>query len=490
MLKNYTIEDIHKLLINKEISCVKLVQDYFVNINKVDKDINAYLSLFPGCAVKQAEKIDKKIKENTTIPLLAGVPTAIKDNILIQDSDNDKINSNWFLKCTAGSKILEDYKPPYDATVIKKLKMHQAIFMGKTNLDEFALGSSTENSAFFVTRNPHNLSCVPGGSSGGSAAAVASNQCVYALGTDTGGSVRQPASFCGIIGFKPTYGTISRYGIIAFACSLEQIGIFTKTVRDCQLVFNAIKGQDKMDSTTINLKKIDKPTIKKPSKLRIGIPKEYFETGIDIEVKEKIKKTITSLQQTGIKTEEISLPYTKYALATYYIIAPAELSSNLARYDGIKYGHSINKQEFKNFDLQESYHYVRKNNFGPEVKRRIILGTYVLSAGYYKAYYITAQKIRTLIQKNLQESFKKFDLILTPTTPTPAFKIGEKSHDPLSMYLSDIYTVTANITGLPAMSIPCGNNKDNLPIGIQIMADYFQEEKIFFLGKIIEQLQK
>ena len=478
MLKDYTIVELHNLLKEKKISCTEVVKNYLAKINDIDKDINAYLTLFSKFALSQAKIVDQKIKKKEKISLLSGIPLAVKDNILIQNH-----------KCTAGSKMLEDYRAPYDASVIKKLKKSQAIFLGKTNLDEFALGSSTENSAFFSTKNPYNLKYVPGGSSGGSAAAVASNQCVYALGSDTGGSVRQPASFCGIVGLKPTYGSVSRYGLFAAACSFDQIGIFTKTVEDCKIVFDIIKGQDRMDSTSIEISKIQNQKFKIQD-LVIGVPKEYFGKGINNEVKEAVKKTIKAIEKLGAQIEIINMPHTQYALATYYIIMPAEVSSNLARYDGIRYGKNINNQKLKNFNLQESYSYLRKSNFGPEVKRRIILGTYVLSAGYYKAYYLKAQKARMLIQKNIQDIFKKIDLILTPTTPTPAFKINEKIHDPLTMYLSDAYTVTANITGVPAISIPCGKSKNKLPIGIQIMADYFQEEKIFFLGKIIKKIDK
>ena len=388
-------------------------------------------------------------------------------------------------------KILENYIAPYDATVIKKIKKSGAVIIGKTNLDEFAMGSSTENSAFGPTKNPRDLDYVPGGSSGGSAAAVSDDQCIYALGSDTGGSIRQPASFCGVVGLKPTYGTVSRSGLIAFASSLDQIGPLTKTVEDSQIVFNAISGKDRMDSTTSDW---EQKTKNKTEKLKIGIPKEYFIEGIDPEVERAIKKAISQYEKMGFKITEVSLPHAEYALPVYYIIMPAEASSNLARYDGIKYGLS---EEGK--DLLEGYLKTRKEGFGDEVKRRIMLGTYVLSAGYYDAYYLKAQKVRTLIKNDFIKAFEKVDILITPTAPTPAFKIGQKIDDPVSMYLSDIYTISVNLAGLPAMSIPCsprcsssevGGEVNKLPIGLQIIGRHFGETDIFKAARDYESFVK
>jgi len=404
---------------------------------------------------------------------LAGIPMAVKDNMLVED-----------VRCTAGSKILENYIAPYDATVIKKLKVKGVVILGKTNMDEFAMGSSTENSAFFPTKNPHDLNRVPGGSSGGSAAAVAANLCAFALGSDTGGSIRQPASFCGIVGLKPTYGAVSRYGLIAFASSLDQIGPMTKTVEDCQIVFDIIKGKDELDSTSVesNLKS----EILNLKSLKIGIPKEYFVKGIDPGVEKVIKEAIKKYEEIkyeeiGAKIEEISLPHTEYALPCYYIIAPSEASANLARYDGIKYGYSTKKAK----DLMEVYLKSKEEGFGAEVRRRVMLGSYVLSAGYYEAYYLRAQKVRTLIRDDFNKAFQKVDVIFTPVSPTPAFKFGEKIDDPLKMYLSDIFTAPINLAGLPAISIP-GGRVGNLPIGFQIIGKPFEEEKIFEVAKIYE----
>ena len=477
-LTDLTIKDVHEKLLKREFSALELCRAYLEKIEKEDIKINAFLTVTENLAIAQAKRIDEMLQINREVPLLAGIPMAVKDNMLVED-----------VKCTAGSKILENYIAPYDATVIKKLKVKGVVILGKTNMDEFAMGSSTENSAFSPTKNPYDTERVPGGSSGGSAAAVAANLSVFALGSDTGGSIRQPASFCGIVGLKPTYGRVSRYGLIAFASSLDQIGPLTKTVEDAKIVFEAISGKDPLDSTSVESKISNfKFQI---SNLRIGVPKEYFVKGIDPEVENIIKNAIKKYEEIGAKIEEISLPHTEYALPCYYIIAPSEASANLARYDGIKYGMSkVKSQKSKVKSLLDVYLKSREEGFGAEVRRRIMLGTYVLSAGYYEAYYLRAQKVRTLIRKDFEEAFKKVDAIFTPVTPTPAFKIGEKIDDPLKMYLSDIFTAPINLAGLPAISIPVGkvaphqNGGGGLPVGLQIIGKHFEEEKIFEVAKI------
>jgi len=480
-LENLTISKTHRGLVKKEFSALEICQAYLEKIESEDKKINAFLTITKDLALSQAKKVDDMISTGRKIPLISAVPCAIKDIILVED-----------VKCTAGSKILENYIAPYDATVIKKLKGENCVILGKTNLDEFAMGSSTENSAFFPTKNPHNLARVPGGSSGGSAAAVAADECIFALGSDTGGSIRQPASFCGMVGLKPTYGAVSRFGLIAFASSLDQIGPITKTVEDAKIVFDVIKGKDEMDSTSV-----ESPEIKnwelKIKNLVIGVPKEYFTMptgrqvkGIDPEVEKVIKQAIKKYEEMGAKVEEISLPHTEYALPCYYIIAPSEASANLARYDGIKYGHSETRNpESEIRNLLDVYLKSREEGFGPEVRRRIILGTYVLSAGYYEAYYLRAQKVRTLVKEDFDKAFRNVDAIFTPVSPTPAFKLGEKIDDPLTMYLSDIFTISVNLAGLPALSLPCGK-VDNLPVGLQIIGKPFEESKILEIGKIFE----
>ena len=478
-LSDFTISQIHNGLKNKDFSATQLVSAYFECIEKKDKDIFAYLSLTKELAMSQAKEVDNLIANNQELPLLAGVPFAVKDNIMVKD-----------IKCTAGSKILENYFASFDAGVVEKLKFSKSVILGKTNLDEFGMGSSTENSGFGNTKNPCDLSRVPGGSSGGSAAAVVANECVFALGSDTGGSIRLPSSFCGAVGLKPTYGSVSRYGLIAFASSLDQVGVITKTVKDAEIVFNAIKGRDIKDSTSIDLnfrkQTKDKNTKLDIKKIRIGVPKEYFVKGIDPVVEKAVKNAIKKYQELGAKIVEISLPLTEYALAVYYIISTAEASSNLARYDGIRYGKALdNKQESENNNLLDSYLQVRGDNFGKEVRRRIMIGTFVLSAGYYDAYYLKAQKTRAKIIQDFNNAFEKVDVILSPVSPFTAFKIGEKIKDPLSMYLSDIFTVSVNLAGLPALSLPCGK-KDNLPIGLQIIGNAFEESKILEIGKIFE----
>lgn len=470
IFKNLKIKETRERLIKKEFSAFELINYYLKEIEKKDKEINAFLWINEVSAISQAKKIDEIISKKQEIPLLAGIPFAVKDNILVEN-----------IPCSAGSKMLENYEAPYDATVIKKLKEAGAIVIGKTNLDEFAMGSSTENSAFFPTKNPYDLERVPGGSSGGSAAAVAANLCIFSLGSDTGGSIRQPAAFCGVVGLKPTYGSVSRYGLIAFASSLDQIGPLTKSVEDCQIVFDIIKGKDDLDSTSISFK--NKEFNFKISDLRIGIPKEYFIKGIDERVEKIITRVIKRYEEMGAKVEDISLPHSEYALPCYYIIAPCEASTNLARYDGIKYGYSkIKDKKTKIKNLLDIYLYSRKDGFGSEVKRRIMLGTYALSSGYYQDYYLRAQKVRIKIKEDFEKAFNKVDVIFTPTSPTLPFRIGERVNDPLQMYLSDIFTIAPNLAGLPALSIPVGS-VEGLPVGLQIIGNYFEEDKILRTAK-------
>jgi len=471
-LHKLTISQISEGLKKREFSAVELARDFLDRIKQEDKKISAFLSVEERMAISQAEKIDGLIIRKEELPLLAGVPMAIKDNILVEG-----------VKATCASKILENYIAPYNATCVKKLKAAGAIILGKTNLDEFAMGGSTENSGFFPTKNPNDLERVPGGSSGGSAAAVAADMCCCALGSDTGGSIRQPASFCGVVGLKPTYGSVSRYGLVAFASSLDQIGPITKTAEDAQLIFNAISGKDPLDSTSVNFE-FQVPSSKFQD-LRIGVPKEYFIEGMDKEVEKIIKSAIKKIESAGAKIEEISLPNTKYALSVYYLIATSEASANLARYDGIRYDGTQNL-ELRTKNLLDRYLAVRGEGFGDEVKRRIMLGTFALSAGYYDAYYLRAQKVRTLIKNDFEKAFQKVDVIFTPTSPIPAFKIGERISDPLSMYLADIFTVSANLAGLPAVSIPAGFCQKKLPVGLQIIGKQFEENKILEIGKIYE----
>ena len=466
-----TIVKVHKGLKEKKFSATELIKAVLTQIEKVDKKIHAYLYVAKEYALDQAKKIDNKIKHNKEIDILEGIPIAVKDNILVED-----------MPCTSGSNILKNYIAPYDAFVIKKIKQKGAIIIGKTNMDEFAMGSSTETSYFGPTRNPYDLERVPGGSSGGSAAAVVSNQCIAALGSDTGGSIRQPAGFCNVVGLKPTYGRVSRYGLMAMASSLDQIGPLTKTVEDAEILLKAIEGKDEMDSTSVDFKKMKiKTKMKKNKNLKIGIPKECFIKGLDKEVDFAIKKVIERFKDLGIKICEISLPYSEYALPCYYIIMASEVSANLARYDGIKYALSVEGK-----DLIDGYFKTRRKGFGKEVKRRIILGTYCLSAGYYDAYYLKAQKVRTLIKNDFEKAFKKVDLIITPTSPTFPFKIGERIKDPVKMYLSDIYTVSVNLAGVPAISIPSKDTNTDLPIGFQIIGPHFSEDLIFKVGKLYE----
>ena len=480
-----TIKKFHEGLKNKKFKAVEIIEEYYKRITEEDEEIGAYLSLNKTDAISQAKKLDLDIENEKEISILAGAPLAIKDNILIKNQG-----------VTAASKILSHYRGAYDATVIKKLKEKEVIFLGKTNLDEFAMGSSTENSAFKITKNPFDLERVAGGSSGGSAAAVAADLCVAALGSDTGGSIRQPASFCGVVGLKPTYGAVSRYGLIAMASSLDQIGPIAKTVEDAEILFNAIKGYDFLDATSVNLKPGTPalPAGRQNSKPKvIGLPKEYFEAGgLDKEVAKAIDEVIKNLKNLGFKFKEISLPHTKYAVACYYIIMPAEASTNLARYDGLRYASNL-KLKTRNQKLLDLYFNQRGEGFGLEVKKRIVLGSFVLSAGYYDAYYLKAQKVRRLIKEDFDKAFEEIDVILTPVSPTPAFKIGEKITDPLSMYLSDIFTIPVNLAGLPAISIPANpkpktqNLKPNLPLGFQLIGKPFREDEILAIGKKYEQ---
>lgn len=460
--KTFTIEKTHELLAAKKISCRELVNTHLEQIKKQESDIHAFLDVYEEEAFVRAQAIDEKIQRGETIGILEGIPIAVKDNILIKEK-----------RATAGSRILENYDAAYDATVIKKLRDAGAIFLGKTNMDEFAMGSSTEHSAFGPTKNPVDHERVPGGSSGGSAAAVAAGECVAALGSDTGGSIRQPAAFCGIVGLKPTYGAVSRYGLIAMASSLDQIGPMAHTVADTKILFEAMKGNDPLDATTAQKSKITLSSDRVPrrmtgqiSKLKIGIPKEYLGEGLNEDMRRSFENAREFFEKEELEVKDISLPHTKYALAVYYLIMPAEASTNLARYDGVRYGGE-------------------RELFGEEVKRRIILGTFVLSHGYYDAYYVKAQKTRALIKQDFLSAFEDVDVIMTPTTPTPAFRFGEKTNDPLAMYLSDIYTVTANLAGIPALSVPL-KNSGSLPRGLQFMARHFHEDDLFALGNFYE----
>ncbi|MGA2417881.1 MAG: Asp-tRNA(Asn)/Glu-tRNA(Gln) amidotransferase subunit GatA [Candidatus Staskawiczbacteria bacterium] len=467
-LTELTIEQAHEGLKNKEFTSVDLTRAYLEKIKK--SDLNSFLSFDEKWAIEQAENADAKIKSGG-FGMLCGIPCAIKDAILVEGE-----------KCTAASKILENYVAPYDATVIKKLKKQGAVILGKTNLDEFAMGGSGENSAFGPTKNPHDKTRVAGGSSSGSGAAVAANEACYALGSDTGGSIRMPASNCGVVGLKPTYGAVSRYGLIPFASSLDQIGPIAKSVEDAKIVFEAICGKDKMDATSQDYKFEEKDFGLKG--LKIGVPKEYFVKGIDLEVEKIIKNAIKKAKDAGAEIVEISLPSVEFALACYYIIAPSEASANLARFDGIKYGLSEPAENLLDVYLKSKGH-----GFGAEVKRRIMIGTYALSSGYYDAYYKKAQEVRQLIKQDFINAFSKVDLIFCPVSPVPAIKIGERTDDPLSMYLMDIYTVSVNLAGLPAISLPAGKMGD-LPVGLQIIGNHFQENKILSIGEQMEKLLK
>jgi len=471
-LNQLTIHELQKLIRSGEVTSSDVVKSVFKRIDTVEGSVHAYITLMKDCAFEEAAKADRCIRGGDIKPL-TGIPIALKDIVC----------TKGFLT-TCGSHILYNYIPPYDATVVEKLKEAGAVFTGKTNMDEFAMGSSTETSYFGITKNPWDLERIPGGSSGGSAAAVAADECIASIGSDTGGSIRQPAALCGVVGMKPTYGRVSRYGLIAFASSLDQIGPFTKDVEDCAIMMNVISGYDPKESTSVPM---DVPDYREfvsrgVDDWRVGIPKEYFIEGIDPEVMAAMKRSIKAIEGIGAKCIEISLPHTEYCLAVYYIVAPAEASSNLARYDGVKYGFRFPESK----DLLDMYKKTRSAGFGAEVKRRIMIGTYALSSGYYDAYYKKASQVRALIKRDFDDAFKQCDVILTPTSPTPAFKIGEKMDDPLQMYLSDIFTISTNLAGIPGISVPCGFTKDGLPIGAQFLAGHFEEGKLIQIASAFE----
>ena len=474
-ITNLTVHELKDKIKSNELSIIDITKAYVEKINEKEKDVQAFITTLTQEALEQASSIQKGIEEGSITGDYAGIPIGIKDNICTKG-----------IKTTCASKMLENFVSPYDAVVVEKLKQEHLINLGKLNMDEFAMGASTEYSYFKKTRNPRNLNTVPGGSSGGSAAAVAANMVPWALGSDTGGSIRQPASFCGVVGLKPTYGLVSRYGLVAFASSLDQIGPITKDVEDAAILLNIIAGHDEKDTTSVNIEKKDYTKALKNSVkgLKIGIPKEYFGEGINKEVKEKLEQAIQKYKELGAEVEEFSLDIADYALATYYIIACAEASSNLGRFDGIRYGYRT--QNYSN--LKELFKNSRSEGFGAEVKRRIILGTYVLSSGYYDAYYKKAQQVRTLVKNEFKKAFAKYDVLLTPTSPTVAFEIGTKSNNPLEMYLADICTVSVNIAGLPAISIPCGVDSKNMPIGMQLIGNHFAEETILNAAYAFEKI--
>jgi aspartyl-tRNA(Asn)/glutamyl-tRNA(Gln) amidotransferase subunit A len=471
-LHELTIQQAQRLMKRGEISSAELTQAVIDRILAVDNDVKAYLTLTPESALEQAREADERRARGKDAPLL-GVPLAVKDVICVEG-----------VPTTCGSRILESFVPPYSATVIGRLRQQGAVLLGKTNTDEFAMGSSTENSGFFTTHNPWDLDRVPGGSSGGSAAAVAADECLGALGSDTGGSVRQPAAFCGVVGLKPTYGRVSRYGLVAFASSLDQIGALTKDVADAAVLLRAISGHDRRDSTSVDVPAPDyaQSLLSDVRGLRIGVPKEYFIAGMQPEVEAAVRAAIDQLADLGAQIVEVSLPHTEYALPVYYLIAPAEASANLARYDGVKYGYSHPQPA----DVWDAYRKTRQHGFGAEVKRRIMLGTYALSAGYYDAYYLKAQQVRTLIKQDFEAAFEQCDVIAAPTTPTVAFHIGEKIDDPLQMYLSDVFTLSMNLAGIGGLAMPCGF-ADGLPIGLQLMGPAFGEEKVLRVAYAYEQ---
>lgn len=468
-----TIHELSELLDKRQVSARDVAEAFYRRIEALDDRVHAYLTLTRDLAFEQADRADRRRRAGESGALL-GIPLAIKDVICTKG-----------IRTTCGSKILHNFVPPYNATVMERLNAAGAILLGKANMDEFAMGSSTEHSAYGITHNPWDLSTIPGGSSGGSAAAVAADECAAALGTDTGGSIRQPAACCGIVGLKPTYGRVSRYGLVAFASSLDQIGPITKDVRDAALLLNVIGGKDRRDSTSadIALPDFTQALTADVQGLRIGIPREYFIEGIDAEVEQAVRDAIKVLEGMGAVTADISLPHTEYGVAVYYILAPSEASSNLARYDGIKYGYRTPQWS----NLRDMYMRTRDEGFGAEVKRRIMLGTYALSAGYYDAYYKKAQQVRTLILRDFEAAFQQVDVIVAPTTPTPAFKIGEKTDDPLQMYLSDVYTVPVNLAGIPGISLPCGFSSAGLPIGLQIIGKPFDEKTILRVAYAFEQ---
>ncbi|MFY9561703.1 MAG: Asp-tRNA(Asn)/Glu-tRNA(Gln) amidotransferase subunit GatA [Terriglobales bacterium] len=469
-----TIDSVRSAIAERRTTATTLAEEFYTRIKQEDPEIGAFLTLSKERASAKAAEIDKLAEAGNPLPPLAGVPVAIKDVMVTRD-----------VRTTAGSKLLEKFVPPYDCTAVSRMEAAGAMVLGKLNCDEFAMGSSTENSAYHPVHNPRDKSRVPGGSSGGSAAAVAAGMAVATLGSDTGGSIRQPASFCGVVGLKPTYGRVSRYGLIAFASSLDHIGPFAKTVREAALVLRTIAGRDPMDSTSANVPVPNYVAeLEKPVKgLKIGVAKEYFGEGLDPEVRAAVEAAIQKLSELGCEVVPVSLPHTEYAIPTYYIVATAEASSNLARYDGVRYGFRARNAR----TLSDMYRLTRDGGFGMEVKRRIMLGTYVLSAGYYDAYYLKAQKVRSLLTRDFDEAFKKVDVIAAPTSPTPAFRLGEKVNDPLAMYLADIYTVTANLAGIPGISVPCGENHEKLPIGLQVFGRHFDEATILRVAHAYEQ---
>jgi aspartyl-tRNA(Asn)/glutamyl-tRNA(Gln) amidotransferase subunit A len=473
----HTIRSARQAILSGETSAALLAERYYETIAAEDPRINAWLALSRKRAFEQAARVDALAAKGDALPPLAGVPIGIKDVLTMRGAP-----------ATAGSKILEGYRPPYDATAVARLEAAGAVLLGKLNCDEFAMGSSNENSAYGPVHNPRALDRVPGGSSGGSAAAVAANMAVATLGTDTGGSIRQPASFCGVVGLLPTYGRISRYGLIAFASSLDRVGPFTHTVEDAAILLGVLAGDDPMDATSVREPVPDyAAALNQPVKgLRVGIPEEYFAEGLDLEVRAAVEKTADTLRAAGCTLHKVSLPHTCYAIATYYVIATAEASANLARFDGVRYG----LRAADSTTLNGMYRKTRDQGFGREVKRRILLGTYVLSAGYYDAYYRKAQQVRTLLTRDFLEAFRTVDVLLTPTAPTPAFRLGEKTDDPLAMYLADIYTVTANLAGICGVSVPCGNSAEGLPIGVQILGKHFDEATVLRVAHAVEHAQR
>ncbi|WP_418791727.1 Asp-tRNA(Asn)/Glu-tRNA(Gln) amidotransferase subunit GatA [Phosphitispora sp. TUW77] len=468
-----TAHELHDKLVKKEVSSAEITEAVFKRIDDVEEKVRSLVTQTRDKAMKKAGEVDAKIGRGEAIGPLEGIPVVIKDNMCTEG-----------VLTTCSSKMLHNFVPPYNATVVEKLNRAGAVIIGKANMDEFAMGSSTENSRFFITRNPWDTERVPGGSSGGSAAAVAADETIYSLGSDTGGSIRQPASFCGVVGLKPTYGAVSRYGLIAFASSLDQIGPFTKDVRDCAQVFSTIAGHDPKDSTSAEFAVPDYTSVLSGSvrDLKIGIPREYFVEGTAPKIKELINNAINKFTELGAVCEETSLPHTEYALPVYYIIAPAEASSNLARYDGVRYGYRDELAE----DIVTMYRRTRSEGFGTEVKRRIMLGTYALSSGYYDAYYLKALKVRTLIKQDFDKAFEKYDILISPTSPTPAFKFGEKADDPMQMYLTDVFTISVNLAGIPGITLPCGF-VDGLPVGLQLMGRPFGEGDLFKAAYAFEQ---
>lgn len=472
-LYELTIHELHEKLKNKEVSSVEATKALLSRIDAVEDKVHSFVTVSRDEAIKQAEEADRRIASGDIRPL-TGIPIAVKDIFCTEG-----------IRTTCSSRILEKFIPPYDSTVVTRLKKEGAVILGKTNMDEFAMGSSTETSYFGITRNPWDPDRVPGGSSGGSASSVAASECIASIGTDTGGSIRQPAALCGIVGLKPTYGRVSRYGMIAFASSLDQGGPMTKDVRDSAIMLQVMAGHDRMDSTSADMPVPDysKALTGDIRGLKVGLPREYFIEGMDREVEGAVRKAVKEMEGLGAEVVEITLPHTEYAVAVYYLVATAEASSNLARFDGVKYGYRAEGAK----DLLDMYKKTRAEGFGAEVKRRIMLGTYSLSSGYYDAYYLKAQKVRTLIKNDFDEAFRRCDVIVTPTAPTPAFKIGEKTADPLQMYLSDIFTISANLAGLPAISLPCGFTGNNLPIGLQMIGKGFDEETVLRAAHSYEQ---